>query len=434
MRIVQLTPGSGGSFYCANCLRDAALVRALRQAGHEVSFVPLYLPIASDEGAPLAGKDIYFGGLNVYLQQKLAIFRKTPRWIDALLDRPGLLRWIGKKAGMTNAADVAETTISMLQGEQGRQVKELNRLADFLAGADKPDVICLSNALLLGLAGKLKRRLDVPVVSVLQDEDIFLDALPVRHRDLAWQVMAERAAEADGFIAVSRYFADFMTDRLNLPAERVVVAWPGIDLTGYGPPERPPDQPTIGFLERLCADKGFDTLTKAFILLKSSGRHPGLKLRACGGYTSADRPFVYECMRELSRAGLAGDLELAQDFTKAGRISFLHSLSVMSVPARHKEGFALYALEAMAAGVPVVAAPEASFPELISQTGGGTLSRSNSPEDIAEAISQLVDDPNRASQLGKEGRFAVMRQFGAAQAADRFIQACRKLCGAASGR
>jgi hypothetical protein len=42
MRIVQICPGSGDAFYCENCLRDAALVRALRTLGHDVVMVPLY--------------------------------------------------------------------------------------------------------------------------------------------------------------------------------------------------------------------------------------------------------------------------------------------------------------------------------------------------------------------------------------------------------
>jgi len=428
MRIVQLTPGSGGSFYCLNCVRDVALVRALRQAGNEVLFVPVYLPIEADGGEALSDRKIFFGGINVYLQQKLALFRKTPRWIDAMLDRPGLLRWLGKRAGATDAADMAEVTISMPQGSQGRQVKELDRLVDFLAAGERPDVICLSNALLLGLVSKLKRKLNATVVSLLQDEDIFLDALPDEYRERAWRIMAEKAAEADGFIAVSTYYGDVMTGRLHLQPGRVVVAWPGIDLAGYRPAADPADGPAIGFLERLCADKGFDTLVKAFILLRSSGEHPHLKLRACGGCTATDKPFLAECMQRLAEAGLAGDVEFVQDFSRAGRISFLQSLSVLSVPARHKEGFALYALEAMAAGVPVVLPPEGSFPELIDQTSGGILSSDNSPESLAQAISQLLQDRQRRRRLGVAGRRAVEATFSAAHAADRFVGACRRFC------
>jgi len=92
MRIVQITPGSGGGFYCENCLRDIALVRAMRKLGHDVIMAPLYLPLqARPQGVspsgvgksePVCNAPIFFGGVNVYLQQKLSLFRKTPRWID----------------------------------------------------------------------------------------------------------------------------------------------------------------------------------------------------------------------------------------------------------------------------------------------------------------------------------------------------------------
>ena len=86
MRIVQITPGSGDSFYCENCLRDAALVTAMRKLGHDVLMVPLYLPLQVDKSEPISNAPIFFGGVNVYLQQKSALFRKTPRWIDRLFD------------------------------------------------------------------------------------------------------------------------------------------------------------------------------------------------------------------------------------------------------------------------------------------------------------------------------------------------------------
>ena len=178
MRIVQITPSAGGSFYCENCLRDAALVRSMRKLGHDILMIPLYLPLPTDE-SNLAGKTpIFFGGINVYLQQKLLFFRRTPRWLDKLFDSPKLLKWVARKAGMTNAKDLGQMTISMLRGEKGRQIKELDRLIEWLQTQDnKPDVVCLSNVLLVGLAKRIKQRLGVPVVCLLQDEDGFLDGL-----------------------------------------------------------------------------------------------------------------------------------------------------------------------------------------------------------------------------------------------------------------
>ena len=98
MKIVQITPGSGDNFYCENCLRDAALVKAMHKLGQDVILLPMYLPLQVDYKEIPRKAPLFFGGINVYLQQKLSFFRKTPRWLDSLFDRPGLLNWASHKA------------------------------------------------------------------------------------------------------------------------------------------------------------------------------------------------------------------------------------------------------------------------------------------------------------------------------------------------
>ena len=279
MKIAQITPGSGDNFYCENCLRDAALVTAIRKLEHDTLLLPMYLPMQVDEKDVPRNAPIFFGGINVYLQQKLDIFQKTPRWIDRLFDRPGLLRWAGRKAGMTSAKDLAETTISMLEGEHGRQVKELNRLVDWLAqDENKPDVVTLSNALLIGLAEPIKEKIGVPVLCLLQDEDGFLDGLTSPYTEQAWQIVTEQSKNVDLFIAVSKYFADVMRQRLNLNPERLEVVHMGIPLDDYKPRYKDPEVPTIGYLSRMCPDRGLDTLVEAFIELKKNDKLKSLSL------------------------------------------------------------------------------------------------------------------------------------------------------------
>ena len=152
MKLVHLIPGAGNTFYCENCLRDHGLAKALRELGHDALMVPLYLPIMTDTEGPASPTPVFFGGINVFLQQKLALFRKTPQWVDRLLDHPRLLRWAAGMQGMTRAQDLAETTLSMLQGRDGRQAKELDKLIAWLKSDLRPDAVHLSNALLLGMA------------------------------------------------------------------------------------------------------------------------------------------------------------------------------------------------------------------------------------------------------------------------------------------
>jgi glycosyltransferase involved in cell wall biosynthesis len=436
MRIVQITPGSGDSFYCENCLRDAALVKAMRSRGHDVLMVPLYLPLQVDKSEQISNAPIFFGGINVYLQQKLGFFRKTPRWVDRIFDTPALLQWVGRKAGMTNARDLGEATISMLRGEHGRQKKELDRLVDWLAlqenpaeggldpvqGFALPDIVCLSNILLVGLAKSIKGRLNVPVVSMLQDEDSFLDGLASPYAEQAWQIISERASDVDGFIAVSKYYADFMQQRLGLQKKTVHVVYIGIFLEEYQPRDTVPEIPTIGFLSRMCSEKGLDTLVEAFIMLKKNERLKNTKLKIAGGERADDEEFINRIRQKLDSLGLLCDVEFLSSFDHDAKLKFFRTLSVLSVPERRPVAYGLYVLEALAAGVPVVQPTSGVFPELLAITGGGKLFEPNNAGALAKALEQLLLEPGYARDLGEKGREAVFEKFNIEQTAEEMVR------------
>src|ERR1035437_3135365 len=275
MHIVQPPPGAG-AMVCGNCLRDNALVAELRRQSHEVTMLPLYLPLTLDEEDQSAGTPIFFSVINVYLEQKSALFRRGPHWLHRLLATRRLLRWAAGRAARTRATDVGDIMLSMLRGEEGKQARELDELIAWLKHQPHADVIFLSNALLVGMARRLKAELQTPVVCTLQGEDTVLDALPATHRAVCWKTLAERAAEVDLFIAPSRYFGDLMRERLGLPASRVRVVHNGINLEGYGEAQAAEGStgstqctaPILGFLARMCKEKGLETLVEAFILLK----------------------------------------------------------------------------------------------------------------------------------------------------------------------
>ena len=423
MKIVQITPSAGDSYYCENCLRDIALVKAMRKSGHDVLMVPLYLPLPIDENGSACKTPIFFGGINVYLQQKSALFRRTPRWFDRLLDSPRLLRWVGRKAGMTSAKDLGRMTTSMLRGEQGRQIKELDRLVEWLNAQDnKPDVVYLSNVMLVGLARGIKQRLDVPVVCLLQDEDAFLDGLSSPYSEQAWQILTERANDVDAFIAVSKYYADVMRQRLQLTSERVYVAYTGISLDGYELRQSEPEIPTIGYLSRMCPDKGLDTLVDAFIRLKKNDKLKNARLRITGGKRVDDEIFLNRIREQLRSCGLIDDVEFLPDFNYNSKLAFLRTLSVLSVPEKQPVAYGLYVLEALAGGVPVVQPASGVFPELLEMTGGGVLCEPNNAAALASAMEPLLLEPDYARQLGRRGRDAVFEKFNIEQTVNEMVR------------
>jgi len=423
MRIIQITPSAGDSFYCENCLRDAALAKAIIKLGHEGLTIPLYLPLPSEQSGSTGISPIFFGGLNVYFQQKLAFFRRTPRWLDRIFDSPRLLKWVGRMAGMTSGRDLGETTISMLRGEKGQQIKELDRLVEWLDKQEnRPDIICLSNILLAGLARAIKDRLGVPVVCLLQDEDGFLDGLASPYSQQAWEIISERAGDIDAFIGVSKYYTETMQQRLGLGPDRTFVVYTGIPLDGYESHGAGPEVPTIGFLSRMCPDKGLDTLVDAFLKLKKNEKLRNAKLRIAGGKRSDDEAFLKKIRQKLRSAGIIDDVEFLDDFDREARIAFLRSLSVLSVPEKQPVAYGLYVLEALAVGVPVVEPASGVFPELVEITGGGLLCEPNNVEALADAIGSLLLDQDKARRLGEQGRAAISEKFNIEQTAEQMVR------------
>ena len=432
MKIIQLTPGTG-NFYCGNCIRDNSLIPALRRLGHDAIMLPMYLPIISENLDPSAGQPLFFGGINVYLQQKIALFRKTPRWVDNLFDSTGLLRWMAGLAHMTRARDLGEMTISILEGEDGRQTKELNRLVDWIGQHEKPDVVHLSNVLLSGLARSLKQRLGVPVFCTLTGEDAFLDSLSEPYKGHAWRMLAERVRDLDGLIAVSHYFGNVMGHRLGLGPSHLHVVYNGIDLDGFEPAATQPQPPVLGFFARMIHGKGLTTLIEAFALLKSRPATAELQLHLGGSITDAEKTYHAGLRKRLQEQGLTSSVKWMPNLTRAQKLDFYKGLTVFSVPANHGEAFGLYILAALAAGVPVVQPRHGAFPELIDAIGGGKLCEPDDPAALADAIESLILKPEEARALGARGRQKVLAQFGVDRMAVEIIKVYESVLAAVAG-
>ena len=434
MRIVQLTPGSGDNIYCENCLRDAAAVKALRRLGHDVTLTPLYLPLRTDRYEPLSNAPLFFGGINVYLQQKSALFRKTPRFLDRLFDARKLLDWAGRRSGMVDAHDLGQTTISMLQGSDGRQVKELDRLVQWLQREpERPDIVCLSNLLLAGLAPRIRAQLNVPIACTLQDEDRFLDDLPAPYAQQAWSLATECAAAVDAFLAVSCHYSSVMQTRLHLDPNKITVVCPGLDLDTCRPAAAPPAVPTIGYLSQMTPAKGLATLVDALIIIKTRPNLQPTRLLIAGAHQDHDRPFLDDLNHRLTNAGCRADVEFITNLDPARKADFFRRLSVLSVPETTPGAYALYLVESLAHAVPVVQPAVPPFIEQLNQTPGGRLYQPNTPEQLAQALEPLLLDPAAARNLGQAGREAVADHLtadhAAAATAAVFTQTVQKFIG-----
>ncbi len=420
MRFMLLTPGTG-HFYCGSCLRDNTLAAALRQQGHEVEVVPLYLPMMLEDGQAEEPR-VHMGGINMYLQQKVGLAKHAPDWLANLLDSPRLLRWASKRGNMTEAPDLGPMTVSMVRGEDGRQAGEVEKLVRWAKEQPRPDVLVISNAMLIGVVRRMKQELGCKVVTTLQGEQPFLDSLPEPHRSDAWDALRGRAADVDAFVGVSRWYGDRMRDRLGIDESRLHVVYNGIDVSLFGDPSALSDRSprTIGYLARMCRDKGVDTLVDAFLRLRQRGGFDDVRLHVAGVQLNEDKPLVDELRSKIEAQHAMDAVTFSPNLERADKLAFLQTLSVLSVPAMYGESFGLYLLEALASGVPVVQPRDAAFPELLEATGGGVLCEPGDPEALADALADVLSDPARAQQLADSGRGVVRDRFTAARMAEQF--------------
>jgi glycosyltransferase involved in cell wall biosynthesis len=410
LRILAITAGAA-NMYCGSCLRDNALARELIRQGHDVTLVPIYTPTRTDE-PNVSEERVLYGGVNVYLQQVLPLFRRTPPFIDRLFDSRPVMKLLSRLSVATDPDRLADLTISTLKGEDGFQRKEVVKLVDWLRHFPRPDVVLLPNSLMVGLARPLAGALEGPVACALQGEDLFLDGMPVRERGEATRLIQERVRDVAGFLAVSDYYASYMGELLAIPSSKMAVVPLGINLEGFSGREARDSGPVvIGFFARVAPEKGLHNLVDAYRLLRKRRDFPPTRLEVAGYLGREHRRYLARLERELANDGLGGEFRYHGTLDRSEKIEFLRSLDIFSVPTDYRESKGISVLEAMAIGVPVVQPRHGTFPEMLEATGGGKLVRPGDNRELAEALASLVVDSDARGALGQRGAEGVRRHF-----------------------
>ena len=408
---MHIIPGSGGSFYCGNCLRDSKFVEALRESDHEVVKIPMYLPLFADEHDLRGDIPVFYGAISIYLKQQYPFFRKAPSWFDKLLNSKPMLKLAAGMAGSTRAKGLEEMTISMLLGEQGDQKEELDKMISWMGEHCKPDVIHLSNALLLGLAKKLGEKLDVPVICSLQDEDQWVDVMKPASQQKVWDLMAQKGKDVDSFVAVSDFYADVMKKQLQIPREKLKSVYIGVYPDNYSFKLPSDKKRNIGYVSRMNYELGLDILVEAFIVLKKQDGYDDVELHITGGATGDDKAFVKQQRMRLREEGLSDAVKFYDDFEEEGLREFFDEVSLVSVPVRKGEAFGIYLLEAMASGIPIVQPALGAFPEIVKHSGGGITYEPNSPVALADGLKKMLADPVKLDEISRQARKGVEEQF-----------------------
>jgi glycosyltransferase involved in cell wall biosynthesis len=297
------------------------------------------------------------------------------------------------------------------------------RLARFLARDVAPEIVNLPNSLLIALAPAIRSELDVPICCTLQGEELFIDGLGEPYRSEAKRLIRKHAASVDRFVAVSAFGARQMSGYLGVAPEKISVVPLGIRCEDFvAPAAQEPELFTVGYLARAAPEKGLHVLCEAYRCLRARPGLPPSRLWAAGYLGPENKGYLDGILRRLDEWGLSGDFLYHGELDMAGKQSFLHGISVFSVPEPYADPKGLFLLEAMASGIPVVQPSRGASTELLETAGGGVLVEPDDPEALARGIHDLWMDPPRRRRLAARGREGVCRHYSAARMADEALK------------
>ncbi|MFN7875786.1 MAG: glycosyltransferase family 4 protein [Pirellula sp.] len=409
MKIVYLTAGAGGMF-CGSCIHDNALAKELIRLGNDCILVPVYTPIRTDD-EDVSVDQVFMGGINVYLQQKMPWLAYLPSWFDRILNSPWLIKSVTKNIGKTLPTFLGALTVSMLKGLKGNQRKEFLRLLDWLDKEIRPDVLILTNLLIGGGCREIKQRCGTRIYVTLQGDDIFIDSLPEPYKTETIGLLRALVPEIDGFIIHSQAYANKMAAILNIPSEKLHVIPLGIPLQDFTKPQKvsnpsknadagiaKPDF-TIGYLARLGPEKGFHKLVDAFIELTRKPDCQHAKLKIAGWKGPQHEEDFQRLSNKLNQAGLADRWQYLGSIDRKEKVGFLQSLDLFCVPTIYEEPKGLFLLEAIACGVPYLQPTHGAFPEIhqrllpLTVEPIGELFDPNSNADFLEKLELVVKKP-----------------------------------------
>ena len=217
---------------------------------------------------------------------------------------------------------------------------------------------------------------------------------------LACQRFAYRAAHL--VIANSKAAAAQLRSE-GVPSRKVRTIANGVDCGAFGPAPTRSGQliRRVVTVANLRPEKGHDTLIAAAARIVSE--RPETEFLIVGDGVLRD-----SLERRVSELGLSRQIRFLGE--RSDVAGLLASSDVFVLPSR-SEACPNSVLEAMAAGLPIVATRVGGVPELIDSGRTGLLVDADRPAELAEAVLDLIDDPQRASHLGRAARKAAERRF-----------------------
>ena len=219
---------------------------------------------------------------------------------------------------------------------------------------------------------------------------------------------------ADHIVSLTERGRGFL-EGLGAAPEKLRVLPTGVDCSAFAPRwEREEDRPfTVGYIGRIEEQKGVGDLLEAFARSATAGAAPLLRFAGTGAATADLRARA----REL---GISDRIEFLGRIPHAEVPAFFASLDVLAAPTREVEPFGIVAVEAAAAGVPIIATAIGGFQETVLDGETGLLIPPSDPAALGSALARLVADPCRTRRLGEAAKMRARSVYDWPSIADQF--------------
>lgn len=271
------------------------------------------------------------------------------------------------------------------------------------------DVIHAHDWLVTHAAVTLKHHLDLPLVATIHSTEAgrhrgwLPDATSRAIHSIEWWL----TFEARRVLVCSQHMRWEVNRLFELPEDKTLVVANGVDAAAFavaGPQPAAGSGPVVVSAGRLVHEKGVQDLIDAAAILRAD--HPGLRVLIAG-----EGPHEAELRDQVRRRDLGGTVEFLGFVAGAALPRLLASADCFAIPSRY-EPFGMVALEAAAAGTPVVAGRSGGLAEFIVDGETGLTHTPARPAELAAAISRILTDAPLARRL-RDGAAAMVRErFG----------------------
>lgn len=325
----------------------------------------------------------------------------------------------GEPAGLHFPESVAQRNAGLLQGVLRR-----------VGSGWRPDVVHAHDWLTAYAARAVKHAFDIPLIATLhatefgRNRGLYTDLQ--RHiSDIEWWL----AFEAWRVICCSEAMRSELRTIFQLPLDKIRVIPNGVDF-----PERREDAARIAavrrrfagdgekllfFVGRLVYEKGVDLILRA--LPRVLERHPQTVL-----VVSGRGPEEGGLKRLAQELGVGERVRFTGYISDDDRNTLYQAADVAVFPSRY-EPFGIVALEAMAFGLPVVAARVGGLAEVIDADRTGLLFEADNPWDLAERLGEALSNPGLRASLAENARRLVASEYHWARVAERTADVYREL-------